>query len=40
MNAQDSTICLGMIVKDEAPVIRRCLACGSFRSAEMGRRQR
>ncbi|WP_435016236.1 glycosyltransferase [Tundrisphaera sp. TA3] len=25
MNAQDSTICLGMIVKDEAPVIRRCL---------------
>jgi len=25
MSAQDSTICLGMIVKDEAPVIRRCL---------------
>jgi glycosyltransferase involved in cell wall biosynthesis len=26
MNDRDSTICLGMIVKDEAPVIRRCLA--------------
>ncbi|MDG3004971.1 tetratricopeptide repeat-containing glycosyltransferase [Paludisphaera mucosa] len=25
MNAQDLTVCLGMIVKDEAPVIRRCL---------------
>ncbi|AMV37777.1 glycosyltransferase [Planctomyces sp. SH-PL62] len=25
MNARESTICLGMIVKDEAPVIRRCL---------------
>ena len=26
MNAQGQTICLGMIVKDEAPVILRCLA--------------
>lgn len=25
MHARESTICLGMIVKDEAPVIRRCL---------------